>query len=126
MLNKASICADVATHDLKRAREFYEKVLGLKPLRIDAHRGVYYRTDDGTMLNLYERQHTPAEQTVATFLVEDIAETMAELRRSDVTFEEYDEPDLKTDKGVFSDGSGFKVCWFKDPDGNVLSLEQLS
>jgi catechol 2,3-dioxygenase-like lactoylglutathione lyase family enzyme len=125
MLGEARICADIATRDLGRARHFYEKVLGLTPLKVDADRGVYYRSGGGTMLNLYQREHAPAAQTAATFLVDDLAAAMAGLRRAGVVFEDYDEPDLKTEDGVFSDGSGFKVCWFKDPDGNVLSMEQL-
>jgi catechol 2,3-dioxygenase-like lactoylglutathione lyase family enzyme len=126
MLSKALICADVATRNLREGRRFYEEVLGLKPLIDEPERGVYYRAGGGTMLNLYQREHEPAEQTAATFLVEDITRVMETLRSHGVQFEEYDEPDLKTKDGVFDDGKGFKVCWFKDPDGNLLSLEQLA
>jgi catechol 2,3-dioxygenase-like lactoylglutathione lyase family enzyme len=125
MLGDARICADVATRDLRRARAFYEGALGLKPLMVDQERGVYYRAGAGTMLNLYERGLEPAARTAATFLVDDITSAMAGLRGAGVGFEDYDEPDLKTQDGVFSDGTGFKACWFKDPDGNILSLEQL-
>ncbi len=50
---------------------------------------------------------------------------MSALRDRGVSFEEYDLLDLKTENGVFSDGSGFKAAWLKDPDGNILGLEQL-
>lgn len=126
MLSAARICADVATSDLGRARRFYEDVLGLAPERADPGRGVYYRADGGTMLNLYERPHSPSPQAVATFLVDDITAEMRGLATQGVKFEAYDEPDLKTVDGIFADGTGFKVCWFKDPDGNILSLEQLA
>lgn len=76
------------------------------------------------MLNLFEQLHTPSDQTVATFLVENIDDLMFALRSRGVTFEEYDKPDLKTENGMYSDGD-FKTCWFKGPDGNLLSLEQL-
>jgi catechol 2,3-dioxygenase-like lactoylglutathione lyase family enzyme len=125
MLANARICADVSTPDLERARCFYEKTLGLKPARSDPERGVYFEAGAGTLLNLYERPHSASEQTVATFLVENIEKVMSELRSKGVSFEEYDKPDLKTKNGLFSDQSGFKASWFKDPDGNILGLEQL-
>jgi len=125
LLANARVCADVPTADLKRARHFYEATLGLKALKIDDERGVYYEAGGGTMLNLYVRPVSPAVSTIATFLVEDIEEVMSGLRSRDVSFEEYDKPDLKTKNGLFKDRSGFKVSWFKDPDGNILSLEQL-
>ncbi len=125
MLESARICADVPTADLERARQFYEGALGLKVMKADAQRGVYYQAGGGTMLNLYARPHDQAEFSVATFLVDDIERSMSDLRERGVVFEDYDEPDLKTRDGVFSDQSGFKACWFKDPDGNILSLEQL-
>lgn len=125
MLEQARICADVPTSDLRRAGKFYEGTLGLKVARADDERGVYFEAGGGTMLNLYEREHSAIEYTVATFLVEDIGRTMSELRARGVVFEEYDEPDLKTEHGVFSDDTGFRASWFKDPDGNVLGLEQL-
>lgn len=121
----ARVCADVPTADLKRARLFYEETLGLKAARAPDERGVYYQAGGGTLLNLYERPHTSAEQTAATFLVENIDGVMSELRKLGVSFEEYDKPELKTRNGVYDDASGFKASWFKDPDGNILSLEQL-
>lgn len=86
MLSAARICADVATRDLHRARAFYEGVLGLAVAYEDTDRGVYFRAGGGTMLNLYERDHQPAEQTAATFLVDDLAAAMAGLRAAGVAF----------------------------------------
>ena len=77
------------------------------------------------MLNLYERQHSTPESSVATFLVENLNDVMSDLRNRDTSFEEYDLPDLKTEGGVYSDETGFKVGWFKDPDGNIIGIEQL-
>jgi catechol 2,3-dioxygenase-like lactoylglutathione lyase family enzyme len=125
MLTNALACATVPTNDLQRARRFYEETLGLKAAIADERRGVYYRAGGGTMLNLYERQHTTAENSVATFLVENLDEVMSDLRNRGISFEEYDLPDLKTENGVYRDQTGFKVSWFKDPDGNILGIEQL-
>jgi len=77
------------------------------------------------MLNLYESPHTAAEETSATFLVENIDKVMSDLRTRGVSFEDYDKPGLKTQNGLFSNDAGFKASWFRDPDGNILSLEQL-
>jgi hypothetical protein len=79
------------------------------------------------MLHVYERPSSTAaaEHTVAIFLVKDLEGVMSDLRGRGVSFEEYDMPGLKTVNGVYSDESGFKGSWVKDPDGNTLGLEQL-
>lgn len=125
LLRSGRICATVATRDLDRARVFYEQKLGLAVALADERRGVYYRAADGTTLNLYERDVDPPAQSVATFLVDDLSAVMTELRERGVTFEEYDEPDLKTIDGVYTDDTGFAVAWCEDDDGNVLGFEQL-
>jgi hypothetical protein len=96
----------------------------LKAAISDERRGVYFVAGSGTMLNLYERQHSTPESSVATFLVENLDDVMSDLRNRGISFEEYDMPDLKTRGGVYSDETGFKVAWFKDPDGNIIGIEQ--
>jgi catechol 2,3-dioxygenase-like lactoylglutathione lyase family enzyme len=125
LLTNALICATVATKNLRRAKRFYEETLGLKAAISDERRGVYFLAGAGTMLNLYEREHSTPESSVATFLVENLDEVMSNLRNRGIAFEEYDMPDLKTKGGVYSDETGFKVAWFKDPDGNIIGIEQL-
>jgi hypothetical protein len=88
----------------------------LKAAISDERRGVYFVAGSGTMLNLYERQHSTPESSVATFLVENL-DDVTDLRNRSISFEEYDIPDLKTKGGVYSDETGFKVASFKDPDG---------
>lgn len=124
-LQSARLCATVATKDLQRSREFYEKRIGLNVVLEDERRGIYYRSGGGTMLNLYERDVVTPEGSVATFLVSDLRKVMSELRSRAVVFEDYDLADLKTVDGVYSDETGFMVCWFKDPDGNIIGIEQL-
>jgi len=55
-------------------------------------------------------------------VVEDIEATVTELRSRGVTFEEYDMPGLKTENGIAQIGPVEKVAFFKDPDGNILSV----
>jgi hypothetical protein len=56
-----------------------------------------------------------------SFAVDDVEATDTSLRESGVVFEEYDLPNLNTEKGVASIGS-IKPGWFKDPDGNLLAV----
>lgn len=125
MLSNARACANIPTSDLERARHFYGQALGLKEADFDVEGGAVYQAGGGTMLHVYERPDTVAEHTVATFFLENLEETMTDLRSREVSFVEYDTPELTTKNGVFSDDSGFKAAWIKDPDGNILSLEQL-
>jgi catechol 2,3-dioxygenase-like lactoylglutathione lyase family enzyme len=125
LLTNALICATVATKNLRRAKRFYEETLGLRAAIADERRGVYFLAGSGTMLNLYEREHSTPESSVATFLVENLDDVMSDLRNRGISFEEYDISDLKTKGGVYSDETGFKVAWFKDPDGNIIGIEQL-
>jgi hypothetical protein len=48
---------------------------------------------------------------------------VAELRGRGVRFEEYDTPDMKTEKGIFT-GGGARVAWFKDTEGNIMAIVQ--
>lgn len=126
MLTNALVCATVPTTDLQRARRFYGETLGLEETRPpEGEHGVYYRAGRGTMLTVYERPGAAAEHTVATFVVDNLKEVMTALRGRGVAFEEYDSPGLKTENGVYSEPNGFEVAWVRDPDGNILSIEQL-
>ena len=64
-----------------------------------------------------------ARHTLGSFVVDDIQATTNALRAHGVTFEAYDLPGLKTVDGIARLGPD-AVAWFKDPDGNILSLTQ--
>lgn len=127
MLTDALACATIPATDLDRARRFYGEQLGLTEVALGGGSGgLYYQAGQGTMIQVYERPATgAAEHTVATFLVENLEEVMSRLQSRGVSFEEYDMPGLKTENGIFTGQNGFKVSWVKDPDGNILGLEQL-
>jgi len=109
--------------DLKRAKEFYGKTLGLdiqeKPegLKLDL---------PGTNVFIYPKpNHEPASFTVLNFAVDNVDNTVDELKKKGIRFENYDTKDLKTDnKGIARGGPGRgpTIAWFKDPDGNFLSV----
>lgn len=122
MLGSRAVVAFVATRDPDRAREFYEGVLGLRlvadepfALVFDAH---------GTTLRLQKVQElAPARHTVLGWLVPDIAAAVGSLSGAGVSFERF--PGLpQDDLGVCSFPGGGRVAWFRDPDGNTLSLTE--
>ena len=122
MLANSRVAAILPAVDLERAKEFYEKKLGLRP--IDAPvAGAMFEGGQGTMLALYPRDTpTKADHTVAGWVVDDIEAVVDALRKRGVVFEQYDMPGMKTDeRGIATLGPG-KSAWFKDTEGNILSI----
>ena len=86
--------------------------------------GIIYRSGDATF-SLYPTEFAgTAQHTLGAFLVRDVGATVADLRAKGVTFEDYDQPGLKTVDGIAELG-GTQGAWFKDPEGNILSVVQL-
>ena len=126
MLSNAMIAPTVPAVDLKRARKFYEETLGLKVVMEDPSPGIMLQCGKGTMLYVYQRGATKADHTVASFAVDGVEAEVKELKRKGVKFEEYDIPamKLKTVNGIATIG-GMKSAWFKDTEGNILSVVQM-
>jgi catechol 2,3-dioxygenase-like lactoylglutathione lyase family enzyme len=124
VLGERPFYANIPVKDLQEARRFYENTLGATPVREDQEY-LEYRTGD-SRFGLYPNQEAAgsAQHTLGSFLVEDIEATVTELRSRGVTFEEYDAPGLKTENGIAQIGSE-KVAFFKDPDGNILSVVEV-
>lgn len=123
MLDKRTIVAFSATNDPERAKTFYRDVLGL-PLQEDSPFALVFAAG-GTMLRVQKTTgHKPAPHTLLGFDVPDIAADVRALLERGVHFERY--PDMDQDElGIWrAPGSGAKIAWFKDADGNVLSLSQ--
>ncbi len=111
--------------DLERAKKFYEGTLGLKVILEDPSPGALLQAEEGTTLYIYQRAATKADHTVAGFKVKDVEATVKELKAKGVVFEDVDVPGLKTVEGIatISPGmGGFRVAWFKDTEGNILSV----
>jgi predicted enzyme related to lactoylglutathione lyase len=121
-LSASKVISFVASKDASKARIFYEQALGLSfvsdgpfAMEFDAN---------GTMLRIQKVQTlSPAQHTVLGWDVADIQAEIAALARKGVVFERY-EFLLQDDRGVWTAPSGAKIAWFKDPDGNTLSLTQ--
>ena len=110
------------TKNPEASTRFYRDVLGFSFLRDDGFALVFDL--HGTMLRIGKMQDfTPAQNTVLGWEVEDIGAAVGELVRKGVAFERY--PNMGQDgDGIATFPTGDKVAWFKDPDGNVLSLSQ--
>jgi catechol 2,3-dioxygenase-like lactoylglutathione lyase family enzyme len=122
MLGSNKIVAFVPTRDSAQARAFYEGKLGLK-----------FIVDDGFALQLDANgirvrvakvpEFKPAQFTILGWEVSGIENVVADLMKKGIRFEKYGLPG-QDDQGIWSAPGGAKVAWFKDPDGNVLSLSQ--
>ena len=114
--------AFVATLDPARAKEFYRGTLGLPLVNEDPFALVF--DANGTMLRVTRVQElAPAKYTVLGWQVRDIVQTVKDLQKAHVTLERY--PGMQQDKlGIWSSPGGARVAWFKDPDGNTLSITQ--
>ena len=121
MLGSIDIVAFVPTKDFEKARAFYEGVLGLSFVKNDGFALVL--DANGIMVRVAKAQFTPAPFTILGWQVTDIEKMVAGLQRKGVQFERFGffEQDAL---GIWTAPSGDKVAWFKDPDGNVLSVSQ--
>ena len=123
MLSDSSMTTMLPVKDMARAREFYERCLGLQPGNPRPDGKVEYAVG-GTTLALFPKpEGTKADHTAVSFQVSDIAASIAELKQAGVRFEDYDLPDLKTVDHVCVLGSE-KAAWFKDTEGNYLCLHE--
>jgi predicted enzyme related to lactoylglutathione lyase len=108
--------------DLGSAQKFYEQTLGLKKEGEMPGEAVTYRSG-GTTLVVYRSEFAGTNKgTAALWEVDDVDGTVKELKSKGVTFEHYDLPGL-TRKGDIHVGGPMKVAWFKDPGGNILSVQ---
>jgi catechol 2,3-dioxygenase-like lactoylglutathione lyase family enzyme len=112
----------VATRDAARARRFYGEMLGLTLVSEDGFALVF--DSNGTMVRVQKVEEVrPAGYTVLGWAVGDIGAKVKELTGRGMRFERFE--GLKQDEaGVWTSPSGGRIAWFKDPDGNTLSLTQ--
>lgn len=124
MLTKGKIVAFVPTLDLAKARSFYEGVLGFRVVSEDGFALVLEA--NGTMLRVTHVQNfQPQQFTILGWDVADINESVSRLSVGGVKFENYSMPG-QDQRGIWKSPSGARIAWFKDPDGNVLSLTQFT
>jgi catechol 2,3-dioxygenase-like lactoylglutathione lyase family enzyme len=122
MLENADVVPNIAVKNLQRASKFYEETLGLKALHREGDELIVYKSGKSA-LNVYRSQYAGTNQaTAVTWTVgEDVEGVVHDLKAKGVRFEHYDMPGMRLEGDVYVDG-GEKIAWFKDPDGNILSI----
>jgi catechol 2,3-dioxygenase-like lactoylglutathione lyase family enzyme len=121
MLSDRDAAATIAVRDTKAAKKFYEGALGLKPVPSEEGSVLKYRSGGSTLLVYESRFAGTNKATAATWVVDDVDQVVRDLRAKGVSFEHYDMPGavLRGDVHVMG---GHEAAWFKDPDGNILSV----
>lgn len=116
--------ATVPASDMERAIAWYADKLGLEPAE-GGEVGSYYEVGSSRFL-LYPSQFAGTNQaTTMGFEVDDIESAVAALKANGVTFEDYDIPGVETENHIATfelEGRVLKSAWFKDSEGNILSL----
>jgi len=119
MLTNSNPIVFVATANAEAAVVFYRDVLGLTFVADDPFALVFDL--NGTMLRIFKVESvTPLEYTALGWEVDDIEAMVRRLGEKGVKFERYKQLE-QDDLGIWT-SPGARVAWFKDPDGNTLSL----
>ena len=122
-LSQQHIIAFVATRDADRAKEFYRDTLGLRLVSEQMPFALVFDAN-GIMLRVtIVKEVRAAGYTVLGWQVPDIRIAAKGLQQAGVRFERY--PGMEQDElGIWISPGGGKVAWFKDPDGNTLSISE--
>ncbi len=121
MLGSHKLMAFVATRDPAKAKAFYGITLGLRLISEDQFALVF--DANGTTLRVTTvHELALAKYTVLGWEVPDVAAAVTELGNAGVKFERYGDFMKQDELGIWEAPGGTKVAWFKDPDGNTLSV----
>lgn len=125
MLKDVPVAAILPAADLERAKAFYTETLGLPSPDMVAPATLEFKCGGDTRLIVYMREGgTKADHTVAGWLVEDVEGTVEALREKGIVFEQYNMPNLKTDERGIAQLGDVQTAWFKDSEGNILSITE--
>ena len=121
MLGRTNAVANLAVSDLERARRFYVETLGLEVTHNEVDQLLVLKSG-ASSVNVYVSEFAGTNKaTAATWEVDDVEAEVAGLKAKGVAFEHYDMPGL-TLEGDLHAADGYKIAWFKDPDGNILNV----
>jgi predicted enzyme related to lactoylglutathione lyase len=122
MLADKRVACALPVQDMERAKSFYREKLDLSPTQ-ERPDGVIYEVGGGTSFFLYESMGaSKGDFTQMGFEVDDLMKVVTELSGRGVVFEQYDFPGLKTDADGIAEIAGERGAWFKDSEGNLLSV----
>jgi len=122
MLADNDAMATIAVKDLAAAKKFYQQKLGFSPTGTEGGGVVTLRSGNSTIV-VYESQFAGTNKaTSATWGVgKEMDSIVQNLKEAGVAFEHYDTPGLKREGDIHVAGE-LKAVWFKDPDGNILHI----
>ena len=122
MLNDCEAVPMIAVKDLPKAAKFYEDCLGLRRIATEGEEAITYRSGAST-LNIYRSEYAGTNKATSAMwnVGADIEGIVQHLKGKGVSFERYDLPGLTLEGDIYR-GGDMRVAWFKDPDGNILSL----
>ena len=124
MLADKKLKAFVPTIKPEEAKLFYKDVLGLKLLSQDDY-ALEFESNGSLLRVTIVQELKPQAFTVLGWNVDDIVSIIKSLNDKNIFCEKYDFFE-QNDLGIWTSPNGSKVAWFKDPDGNVLSLTEES
>ena len=126
ILGRSELVAFVPTTDAARARAFYEGVLGLRLVSDEKPFAIVFDAN-GTMIRVTTvPELKPQPFTILGWRVANIEATVDRLAAAGVEFQRYKGMNDSDPRGIWNSPSGARVAWFKDPDGNVLSLTEFA
>ena len=122
MLQSKDAAANIAVRDLARARKFYEGTLGLKPLEQQGEEAITYGSGRSQII-VYRSEFAGTNKATAMTWTAggELEGIVGALKGKGVRFEHYDMPGMKLEGDIHVFGD-MKAAWFKDPDGNILSV----
>lgn len=121
MLADSDATATVAVKNLPAAAQFYEGKLGFKKVGGGEMQVLIYQSGKSTLM-VYESQFAGTNKaTAVTWSVDDVDGTVRALKEKGIAFERYEMPNVKHEGDVHVFGE-IRNAWFKDPDGNILSI----
>jgi catechol 2,3-dioxygenase-like lactoylglutathione lyase family enzyme len=122
MLGSKDAATNVAVKDLAKAAKFYEGTLGLKALEREGEEAITYGSGRSKII-VYRSQYAGTNKaTAATWTAgADLEGIVGALKAKGVKFEHYDMPGM-TRTGEIHVAGHIRAAWFRDPDGNILSI----
>ena len=122
-LGKYNIAAFVSIVDVSRAKNFYQNTLGLRLIMEEPPFALVFEAN-GIMLRLgMVKELPPAHGAVLGWQVPEITSVVSGLRQTGIQFERY-EGMTQNELDIWTSPTGARVAWFKDPDGNTLSVSE--
>jgi catechol 2,3-dioxygenase-like lactoylglutathione lyase family enzyme len=120
MLSDNNAIATVAVKNLEKAKEFYERTLGLHKV-MENDEVLAFKSGASTLFVYRSPYAGTNKATAVTFVTGEVDDLVQTLKGRGVTFEHYDLPKMTRQGDIHVAGS-MRTAWFKDPDGNIFSL----